>query len=209
MGCLHVGYNNSGINFYSSCYIDIQIISYYYTVYILFSFKKYSNIEIDKKNPPDPRLTMDLVWVSYIPYDVHTTNTIFVIHWILQWYASVIGVICYLAFDCFCVFLIFHLIGQLNILQEKIRNINTTNHKNKTSENLLSKLKYIVKRHQELIRFVNINLNKITNQIKCYEIYRFAAILEKCVNKVLLIQLLSSCLNFTVQGYLLLGVCHQ
>lgn len=101
---------------------------------------------------------MDLVWVSYVPYDVHTSKTLFVIHWIVQWYASVMGVTIYLVFDSFCVFLIFHLIGQLNIVQEKIRNINTTNHQNKTSKNLLIKLKCIVKRHQELIRFVDNNL---------------------------------------------------
>ncbi|KAF7992436.1 hypothetical protein HCN44_001761 [Aphidius gifuensis] len=46
--------------------------------------QKYSNMEIDKKNTPDPRLTIDLVWVSYVPYNVHTSRTIFIIHWILQ-----------------------------------------------------------------------------------------------------------------------------
>ncbi|XP_044009214.1 odorant receptor 13a-like [Aphidius gifuensis] len=144
--------------------------------------QKYSNMEIDKKNTPDPRLTIDLVWVSYVPYNVHTSRTIFIIHWILQWYASVIGAIMYGAFDSFCVFLMFHLIGQLKVLQEIIHNINE---KKKISENIITKLKYVVKRHQELIRF--------------------ATILEKCFNKILLIQLISSCLNFTAQGYLLLG----
>lgn len=94
------------------------------------------------------------MWLSYVPYNVHTTKTIFVIHWIVQWYASITGVVYYLAFDCFCVFLILHLVGQLTILQVKLRNIDT--HKN-----VLSKLKYIVKRHQELIRFVNISNNLI------------------------------------------------
>ncbi|KAF7992435.1 hypothetical protein HCN44_001760 [Aphidius gifuensis] len=172
--------------FYKRKKVITLLFGLYNFFYLInFLYKKYSSMEIDKKNAPDPRLTLDLVWVSYVPYNVHKTKTIFVIHWIVQLYASVIGVVCYLAFDCFCVFLIFHLIGQLIILQEKIRNINNINNKNKNSENLLTKLINIVKRHQELIRFTET--------------------LENCFNKVLLSQLMGSCLNVSVQGYFLLG----
>ncbi|XP_044009215.1 odorant receptor 13a-like [Aphidius gifuensis] len=148
--------------------------------------QRYSNIEIDDSVERHPRLAEDMFWVSYFPYDIHATKIIFALHWTLQAYASVVGATIYVAFDCYCCFLILHLTGQLTILQIDLRNIHLKyKSKNYNTNNLQSKLKKIVKRHHELIQL--------------------SVTLEKCFNKVLLLQLLTCCLTFASQGYLMIG----
>lgn len=94
-----------------------------------------------------------MFWVSYFPYDIHATKMLFVLHWTLQAYASIVGATIYVAFDCYCCFLILHLTGQLTILQIDLRNIHLKyKNKNYNTNNLQSKLKKIVKRHHELIQ---------------------------------------------------------
>lgn len=63
------------------------------------------------------------------------------------------GELIYDGFDCFCIFCILHVTGQLKVLQIKLQNININKINNESSNNLLPVLIQIVKRHQELIRF--------------------------------------------------------
>ncbi|KAH0554009.1 hypothetical protein KQX54_006967 [Cotesia glomerata] len=134
------------------------------------------NIETTIVENPDPRLTLNLFWVVYLPYDTSKISN-FVLTWVIHFYTSIMSAVVYGSFDGFIVVLVFHLCGQLDLLKIWARKI-----ADKTDlKSYKSKLRFIVKRHEQL------------NEV--------ADILEDSCNFVFLPQLMSCILTFCFQGF--------
>ncbi|XP_074113179.1 odorant receptor 4-like isoform X4 [Cotesia typhae] len=134
------------------------------------------NIETTIVENPDPRLTLNLFWVVYLPYDTSKTSN-FVLTWVIHFYTSIMSAVVYGSFDGFIVVLVFHLCGQLDLLKIWARKI-----ADKTDlKSFKRKLRFLVKRHEQL------------NEV--------ADILEDSCNFVFLPQLMSCILTFCFQGF--------
>ncbi|XP_074113177.1 uncharacterized protein LOC141536503 isoform X2 [Cotesia typhae] len=103
------------------------------------------NIETTIVENPDPRLTLNLFWVVYLPYDTSKTSN-FVLTWVIHFYTSIMSAVVYGSFDGFIVVLVFHLCGQLDLLKIWARKI-----ADKTDlKSFKRKLRFLVKRHEQL-----------------------------------------------------------
>ncbi|CAD6227509.1 GSCOCT00014083001.2-RA-CDS, partial [Cotesia congregata] len=129
------------------------------------------NIETTIVENPDPRLTLNLFWVVYLPYDTSKTSN-FVLTWVIHFYTSIMSAVVYGSFDGFIVVLVFHLCGQLDLLQIWARKI-----ADKTDlKSFKSKLRFIVKRHEQLnekclqvnLTHCKLHLHYFTQQLWCF-----------------------------------------
>ncbi|XP_063978366.1 odorant receptor 22c-like isoform X2 [Diachasmimorpha longicaudata] len=99
---------------------------------------------------PDPRLSLDFFWVSYLPFSTETMMP-YVLVLSLQFLASAITGF-YFIFDGFVVMLILHICGQLKLIQISLKNLKDTLTRTK-GKNLQMTLGSIMEQHQRVIRF--------------------------------------------------------
>ncbi|XP_011301054.1 odorant receptor 22c-like [Fopius arisanus] len=128
---------------------------------------------------PDPRLSLNFFWVTYLPFS--TENTIsYVTVLSLQLLASLMAGF-YFIFDGFVVMLILHVCGQLQLIQISLQHL---------VDNL------------PLIRDLRVTLRKIMEHHQ--RMHRFVSSIDQCFNMMWFLELTSCTLTFCFQGYILL-----
>lgn len=94
---------------------------------------------------PDPRLNLQLFWVSYFPFANSNHNIIYTIVMTLQMYGTASAAVSYACFDMLIWLLIIQLCGQCKIVQKSLKNL-------AIGQDYWSNLRTIVKKHQEIIK---------------------------------------------------------
>ncbi|KAG7199412.1 hypothetical protein KM043_014041 [Ampulex compressa] len=123
-----------------------------------------------------------LLHPATFPYDTKKSPN-FEITWFGQFMGTVLTAICYSCFDTFLAVLVLHLCGQLNVLRIALKNLVDAT-KEKNFSKFQEKLRFIVRRHDQL--------------------YRFAIVVEDCFNLTLLVQTVISTTMFCLTGYRML-----
>ncbi|THK33246.1 odorant receptor Or2-like [Diachasma alloeum] len=162
------------------------------TVYSGNSFgvvvQKWYNLESFYIQQPDPRLTLNLFWVAYLPIDT-SKNINFAVSLLLQFYTSFIGSLAYFVFDSLIAMTTLHVCGQLDCLKLSFAQL-CENENTEKPWKFQKDLRRIVQRHSELIRSVAENHFSLDNSF----------------NFVLFLSFIGCTLTFCFQGYAIIRV---